>query len=157
METDRPPPRPPSPDDEVLVDVEVEVPRGGFVKRVGSGQVDFISPLPCPFNYGAIPATTAEDGDRLDVVLLGPRLPRGTRTRSAVRAVVRFLDAGAVDDKLVCSSTPLTESDRRLVKGFFAAYALAKRGLNTLRGKTGTTEVLGWDEPVPSHMLPVAR
>jgi hypothetical protein len=33
------------------LDVVIEVPRGSFVKRGSSGSIDFISPLPCPFNY----------------------------------------------------------------------------------------------------------
>ena len=37
------------------LEVVIEVPRGSFVKRGSSGSVDFISPLPCPFNYGAVP------------------------------------------------------------------------------------------------------
>src|SRR5690349_21828495 len=32
------------------VNVVIEIPRGGFLKRGSTGQVDFISPLPCPFN-----------------------------------------------------------------------------------------------------------
>jgi inorganic pyrophosphatase len=37
------------------VDVVIEVPRGSFIKRGSTGHVDFISPLPCPFNYGSRP------------------------------------------------------------------------------------------------------
>ena len=37
------------------VEVVIEVPRGSFLKRGSTWHVDFISPLPCPFNYGAVP------------------------------------------------------------------------------------------------------
>jgi inorganic pyrophosphatase len=36
------------------VEVVVEIPRGSFLKRGSTGQLDFVSPLPCPFNYGSI-------------------------------------------------------------------------------------------------------
>jgi inorganic pyrophosphatase len=130
------------------IDIEVEVPRGGFVKRV-DGAVDFVSPLPCPFNYGAVPGTEAADGDRLDALVLGPRVPAGTVVRAPVRATVRFVDAGMVDDKLVCSHTPLTEADRRTVRRFFSAYARLKGWLNRLRGLRGSTRFVGLEEAAP--------
>jgi inorganic pyrophosphatase len=37
------------------VEVVIEVPRGSFLKRGASGRIDFVSPLPRPFNYGAVP------------------------------------------------------------------------------------------------------
>ena len=63
------------------VDVVIEVARGGFVKRGSNGRVDFISPWPCPFNYGSVPTLLGLDGDLLDAVVLGPRLGRGTQVR----------------------------------------------------------------------------
>jgi hypothetical protein len=36
------------------VEVLIEIPRGSFVKRGSTGHVDFVSPLPCPFNYGSV-------------------------------------------------------------------------------------------------------
>jgi inorganic pyrophosphatase len=56
------------------VEVVIEIPRGSFLKRGWDGSVDFISPFPCPFNYGAIQDYIGGDGDLLDAVVLGPRL-----------------------------------------------------------------------------------
>ncbi len=126
------------------VEVVVEVPRFGFVKRTPRGDVDFVSPVPCPVNYGSIPDTLAEDGDPLDAVVLGPRLSRGARGTFAVRGVVRFVDAGQTDDKLVCKSSPLSRLDRALVVSFFRVYALAKGALNRARGRRGATRCLGF-------------
>ena len=39
------------------VEVVIEVPRGSFLKRGSTGQIDFISPLPCPYNYGSVPTS----------------------------------------------------------------------------------------------------
>ena len=57
------------------VDIVIEVPRGSFLKRGSSGHIDFVSPLPCPFNYGAVPTHLGMEGDLLDALVLGPRLP----------------------------------------------------------------------------------
>jgi inorganic pyrophosphatase len=48
------------------VDVVIEVPRGSFLKRGSTGRVDFISPLPCPYNYGSVPTHIGLEGDLLD-------------------------------------------------------------------------------------------
>jgi inorganic pyrophosphatase len=63
------------------LEVLIEIPRGSFVKRGSTGQVDFVSPLPCPFNYGSVPQYLGLENDLLDAVVLGPRLPAGTRLR----------------------------------------------------------------------------
>jgi len=62
----------------IELDVVVEVPRGSFLKRGSTGKVDFISPVPCPFNYGSVPQYLGREGDLLDAVVLGPRLPYGS-------------------------------------------------------------------------------
>jgi len=147
------PPTPPArdgllgpPPAELQVVVEVEVPKGGFVKRLGDGTVDFVSPVPCPFNYGALPDTVAADGDRDDAVLLGPRRPAGERVPARVWARVRFVDAGDRDDKLVCGHHAPTRWQRRRVLLFFTVYARCKVLLNRLRGKGGVTRLEGWDD-----------
>ena len=38
------------------LEIVIEVPRGSFLKRGLTGRIDFVSPLPCPFNYGAVPS-----------------------------------------------------------------------------------------------------
>ena len=45
------------------VDIVIEIPRGSFLKRGSRGRVDFVSPLPCPFNYGAVPTLVGLEGD----------------------------------------------------------------------------------------------
>lgn len=44
------------------MDIVVEVPKGSFVKRTPEGAVDFVAPLPSPFNYGSVPSVPAPDG-----------------------------------------------------------------------------------------------
>jgi inorganic pyrophosphatase len=130
------------------LDVIIDVPRGSFIKRDDGGKVDYVSLLPCPFNYGSVPGTVSGDGDRLDALVLGPRLARGTQVRVPVRARVDFVDAGDSDPKYVCSAAPLSARDRLTVASFFHAYAYLKGALNLARGKRGATRFQGLDEQV---------
>lgn len=126
------------------VTVIIDVPKWSFIKRKDDGSVDFVSPLPSPFNYGHVPGTLAEDGDALDAVVLGKRLAPRSSVAVAVRARIGFLDAGSSDPKLICSSTPLGDAQRRRVERFFRRYAVAKRLINGIRGEPGPTRYLGW-------------
>jgi inorganic pyrophosphatase len=124
--------------------VVIDVPRGSFIKRNDDGLVDFVSPIPCPFNYGHVPGTRAEDGDALDAVVLGPKLPLGTTAQVTPRARVDFIDAGCPDPKWVCADGPLSGLQRLQVTGFFRCYAVAKRLINRVRGRQGPTRYRGW-------------
>lgn len=98
-----------------------------FIKWGADGGVDFVSPVPCPFNYGSAVGVPGADGDPADIVWLGPRRRRGSRARVPVVAVVRFTDRGIRDDKWVCSERPLRRRDRAALQVFFEVYALLKR------------------------------
>lgn len=124
--------------------VVIEVPRWSFVKRKLDGRVDFVSPLPCPYNYGSIVDIVAPDGDPLDALVLGPRLARGHTALATVRGVMGFHDGGVEDPKVVCSTVALTLDQRRGVERFFAVYAVFKRGLTRVRGGGGETRCTGW-------------
>jgi inorganic pyrophosphatase len=126
------------------VDVVIEIPRGSFLKRGSRGQVDFVSPLPCPFNYGAVPTLVGLEGDLLDVVVLGRRLQLGTRLRVPAWGAVVLRDRGMVDHKLICNAEPLDEATRRSVLRFFGFYARCKGLLNLLRGRSGRNACEGW-------------
>ena len=128
------------------VEVVIEIPRGSFVKRGSTGHVDFISPLPCPFNYGSVPDLVGLEGDLLDALVLGPRLRLGTRITVAAWGAVTLTDRGMADDKLVCSDKPLRASQRRDVLRFFRFYARCKGVLNAWRGRPGRNACEGWCE-----------
>ena len=126
------------------VDVVIEISRGSFLKRGSSGQVDFISPLPCPFNYGSVPRYIGREGDLLDAVVLGPRLARGTCVRVKAWGAVVLTDCGMTDDKLICSNHAVDAGKRRLVLCFFHFYAMCKGLLNFLRHRPGRNACDGW-------------
>ena len=126
------------------LEVVIEIPRGSFLKRGSTGQVDFVSPLPCPFNYGSVPNYVGLEGDLLDALVLGPRLPLGARIRVKAWGAVTFTDRGMSDDKLVCSTRPLSQSERRSVLRFFHFYAKCKGLLNLWRRRPGRNACDGW-------------
>src|SRR6266700_2375869 len=126
------------------VEVVIEIPRGSFLKRGSTGHIDFVSPLPCPFNYGSVPAYVGLEGDLLDAVVLGPRLPLGASIRIKAWGAVTLTDRGMTDDKLICSSRPLDASERRTVLRFFHFYAKCKALLNVWRRRPGRNACDGW-------------
>ncbi|MEO5695541.1 MAG: inorganic diphosphatase [Burkholderiaceae bacterium] len=119
------------------LEVVIEVPRGSFLKRGSSGSIDFVSPLPCPFNYGAVPTLLGLEGDLLDALVLGPRLRFGARVRVRAWAAVTLTDRGMVDDKLICSATRPSRQQIENVVRFFHVYARCKGLLNLWRRRPG--------------------
>jgi inorganic pyrophosphatase len=132
--------------DEQLVETEfpvvIEVPKGsknkyeldketGFLKldRVLYGAVHY------PANYGFIPRTYCDDGDALDVLVLGqePVQPLTIVTARAV-AVMHMRDEKGIDDKIIAVSVndpafsayasqhELPEHTMREVRRFFEDY-----------------------------------
>ncbi len=128
------------------VDVVIEIPRWSFLKRGSTGHIDFVSPLPCPFNYGAVPHYLGQEGDLLDAVVLGPRLPAGTRLRVPAWGAVILTDRGMTDDKLICSARPVAPQEREQVLQFFRFYARCKALLNRWRRRPGRNACDGWCE-----------
>jgi inorganic pyrophosphatase len=128
------------------VEVIIEIPRGSFLKRGTTGNIDFVSPFPCPFNYGSVPQYVGGEGDLLDAVVLGPRLDRGTRIRVSARGAVGLSERWMYDDKLICSQHTISERQRRLVLLFFNFYAFCKGLRNFVRGRQGPTRCAGWGD-----------
>jgi len=130
------------------LEVTIEIPRGSFRKVGSTGRLDFLSPLPCPVNYGSVRTLLGLEGDLLDAVVLGPRLPAGSRVSVLVVGAVGLHDRGLYDDKLVCTPRPLSVGElrrrRRLLLAFFRLYGWAKRLLNLWRGRRGHTALAGW-------------
>lgn len=108
---------------DTLVQVVVEIPAGTNDKwqvEKESGTLEWeqengaprvIQYLAYPGSYGIIPQTylPAElggDGDPLDVLLLGPSVPRGAVVAARVIGVFRLIDRGERDDKIL--AVPVT-------------------------------------------------
>ena len=143
----------------INVDVVIEIPRGSFLKRGGDGNIDFVSPLPCPYNYGSIHQYIGGEGDYLDAVVLGPRLPIGTRVQVQAQGAIGMSERYMYDDKLICSKAPVTAAQRRRLLGFFHFYAFSKGILNILRGQRGASRCQGWGdaEAAISRAVPISQ
>ena len=122
-----------------LVQIVVEIPSGTndkwqVNKRTGAleweqhdGATRVIQYLGYPGNYGIIPQTLlpAElggDGDPLDVLLLGPTLERGTVVQARAIAVLRLVDRGERDDKIIAVGVSGPLSDARSLEDLDANY-----------------------------------
>jgi len=92
-----------------VVNAVIEIPRGGRVKyevdhdlgilhasRVLYGAVHY------PANYGFIPRTLGEDGDALDILVLGqePVVP-GSLITARIIGVMPMIDQGESDEKII--------------------------------------------------------
>ncbi len=106
----------------------IETPKYSFLKyqKTERGYVTaFFSPLPTIFNYGFIEGTTGPDGMEEDVVVLGPRLSRGsTLERENFDGIVRFLDNSIRDDKRLVYISGFRSP--ALLAFYFRLYALFK-------------------------------
>jgi inorganic pyrophosphatase len=126
------------------VEVAIEVPRGSFQKRGSTGKIDFVSPLPCPFNYGSVPGLLGLEGDLLDALVLGPRLRFGTHIRVKAWGAITLTDRGMSDDKLICCEYQPSIAEVRALLRFFSVYAKCKGLLNLWRRRPGRNACDGW-------------
>lgn len=91
------------------INVVVEIPTGSNQKIEWDREnacfmLDRIEPMTFakPTNYGFIPQTLDEDGDELDVLLVTDQpLTTGIYTKARVLGVMKFVDDGEVDDKII--------------------------------------------------------
>ena len=97
---------------------EVSNPDGNLELEQEHGKSRIIKYIGYPGNYGMIPRTLVSeqiggDGDPLDVLLIGAPIMRGKVVKGKLIGILRFLDRGKVDDKLlaVLPETALYEAD----------------------------------------------
>ena len=101
-----------------IINIVIEIPKGTkekweVSKINGKLEKDFfmgkprvIQFDPYPVNYGTIPKTVLPrniggDGDPLDVILIGGQLIRGQVVEGKIIVLIKFLDFGEYDDKIV--------------------------------------------------------
>lgn len=95
--------------DDSTVNTVVEISEGSCLKvewhrQTATFTVDRVEPaiFAKPCNYGFIPQTLDEDGDELDTLILCPEpLPMGVWLKVKIIGVLKFVDDGEVDDKVV--------------------------------------------------------
>ncbi|MCR9016560.1 inorganic diphosphatase [Aquiflexum gelatinilyticum] len=101
-----------------LINVVVEIPTGTLEKwevNKENGYLELpeidgirrvVDYLGYPGNYGMVPqslqdAAVGGDGDPLDILILGPPLSRGSLVKCRIIGIIRMLDNGELDDKLI--------------------------------------------------------
>lgn len=95
--------------DNGIINVVVEIPQGSnnkieWDRKKKLLKLDRVEPLAFvkPTNYGFIPQTLDEDGDELDALIITETpLPTGIYLEAKVLGVMKFVDDGEVDDKVV--------------------------------------------------------
>lgn len=104
----------------------IEIPAGGSIKyeltkngdeileQIENSKIRLINYLPYPFNYGFIPQTflpseNGGDGDALDVIVLGPRVQKGTILKIKPIGTLISIDNNETDSKVIAVS--LNETD----------------------------------------------
>tara|TARA_B100000686_G_C16793430_1_gene980416 strand:+ start:1839 stop:2525 length:687 start_codon:yes stop_codon:yes gene_type:complete len=85
---------------------EVTKSDGKMIWEMKKGKRRIVKYLPYPTNYGMVPRTLLPeqlggDGDPLDILLLGPAKPRGEVAVGRLIGILKLLDDGERDDKLI--------------------------------------------------------
>ena len=109
-----------------------------------------------PGNYGSIPGTALPkelggDGDPLDIIILGQAAPRGEIVDVRVIGVLKMLDGGEQDDKLIgvlTADSPFAhiESMAQLDAEFPGVSQIVDIWFANYKGPDGGMEGLGFEE-----------
>ncbi len=95
------------------LNVVIEIPTGSnhkieWDREHACFMLDRVEPIAFakPCNYGFIPQTLDEDGDELDVLMITDQpLTTGIWMKAKILGVMKFVDGGEVDDKIICVPT----------------------------------------------------
>lgn len=147
-----------------LITAVIEIPQGGvnkyeYDKKLHVFRLDrnLHSPVHYPGDYGFVPQTVAEDGDPLDILVLGdaPTFP-GCVYQARVIGLFEMLDQGIRDEKIIAYATGnarladienYTEIQPHIlleIAHFFSIY-------KDLEGKR--TEALGWKDRQTAYQV----
>ncbi len=145
--------------DSGIINTIVEIPKWSTLKiewnrELAVFELDRVEPsiFAKPVNYGFIPQTLDEDGDELDTLIItNDPIPTGVYLKARVIGVLKFVDDGEVDDKIIVvpaddrntddaitSIDDLQERWKQKIEHHFAHYKDLK--------KPGNTKVEGWGD-----------
>lgn len=103
-----------------IVNAVIEIPKGAHNKYEYDEELDVFkldrvlhSPLHYPADYGFIPETLADDGDHLDIMVLGgdPTFP-GCLLRARPIGIMEMIDGGEKDYKVLAVQEDNTRFDK---------------------------------------------
>jgi inorganic pyrophosphatase len=127
---------------------------GDMTLEIRDGAPRLVKYMPYPGNYGIIPGTKLAkdqggDGDALDILVVAPALPRGSVVPVRVIGVLKCLDRGEQDDKVlaVMANTPLesVHSLAEMNKQFPGVTEIVRLWFTHYKGP-GKMEIQGWGE-----------
>jgi len=145
--------------DSGVINTIVEIPKWSTLKiewnrELAVFELDRVEPsvFAKPVNYGFIPQTLDEDGDELDTLIItNDPIPTGVYVKARVIGVLKFVDDGEVDDKIIVvpaddrntddaiqSIDDLQERWKQKIEHHFSHYKDLK--------KPGSTKVEGWGD-----------
>ncbi len=149
-----------------IINTVVEIPKWSTLKiewnrDLAVFELDRVEPsiFAKPVNYGFIPQTLDEDGDELDTLIItNDPIPTGVYLKANVVAVLKFVDDGEVDDKIVVvpaddrntdnaikSLSDLQERWKKKIEHHFMHYKDLK--------KPGSTKVVGWGDALEAKQV----
>ncbi len=140
------------------LNVVIEIPTGSnhkieWDREHACFMLDRVEPMAFakPCNYGFIPQTLDEDGDELDVLMITDQpLTTGIWMKAKILGVMKFVDGGEVDDKIIC----VPEDDRNNGDAYKTLEDLPAQTLKQIEyhfnhykdlKKPGTTEVKAFE------------
>ncbi len=140
------------------LNVVIEIPTGSnhkieWDREHACFMLDRVEPMAFakPCNYGFIPQTIDEDGDELDVLMITDQpLTTGIWMKAKILGVMKFVDGGEVDDKVIC----VPEDDRNNGDKYKTLEDLPEQTLKQIEfhfnhykdlKKPGTTEVKAFE------------
>ncbi len=141
------------------INVVIEIPTGSnhkieWDRKNACFMLDRVEPIAFakPCNYGFIPQTLDEDGDELDALVITEQpLTTGIYMQARVLGVMKFVDDGEVDDKIIC----VPADDRNNGDCYQTLADLPKRLIEQIEfhfnhykdlKKPGTTHVEKWGD-----------
>ncbi len=149
-----------------IINTIVEIPKWSTLKiewnrELAIFELDRVEPsvFAKPVNYGFIPQTLDEDGDELDTLIItNDPIPTGVYVKARVIGVLKFVDDGEVDDKIIVvpaddrntddaiqSIDDLQERWKQKIEHHFSHYKDLK--------KPGSTKVEGWGDAVEAKKI----
>ncbi len=127
------------------------------------GAPRLIDYLGYPGNYGSIPGTALPkelggDGDPLDVIVLGQAVPRGEIVSVRVIGVLKMLDGGEQDDKLIAvlaADSPFAhvESMAQLDAEYPGVSQIIDLWFANYKGPDGGMEGLGFEDAASAQAV----
>ncbi len=148
------------------INVVVEIPTGTIAKwevepdgetikwQFKKDKPRLIKYLGYPGNYGMIPQTlfpqeAGGDNEPLDAIVLGPSIPRGTIVKAKLIGMLKLLDKGEQDNKLitVIAEAPFDKVDtiQKLKKKFSGVTKILEIWFSNYKGKN-KIEIQGFAE-----------